>query len=141
VLVTTRILLIGATALATLAVAVTPAGGAKNLFRPCSGSFSTRGVPGGGDYGNIETKRVTCFTARFVTRAWIVGHGPAQADTDSTGKDNEKDPSTDNEDDSGIVFRDVIKGYTCAGKPAGKKVNVVCAHDGGQYAVRFDGGA
>jgi len=40
-------------------------------FKACSGSFAPDGTPGGGFYSRIKAKRITCTTARSVTRAWV----------------------------------------------------------------------
>ncbi|MCW3015677.1 MAG: hypothetical protein JWO02_2769 [Solirubrobacterales bacterium] len=40
-------------------------------FKACSGSYAPDGTPGGGFYSRIKAKRITCTTARTVTRAWV----------------------------------------------------------------------
>jgi hypothetical protein len=38
-------------------------------FKACAGSYAPDGTPGGGFYSRIKAKRITCTTAKQVTRA------------------------------------------------------------------------
>jgi hypothetical protein len=93
--------------------------GAASLYKPCSGSFDPRGKPGGGFYRKITAKRVTCDTARSVTKAWVVAH--RSGSTNPTKKS-------------------VVKGFGCTGTaPQENVLKILCVRDGGQQAVRFQG--
>jgi hypothetical protein len=52
--------------------AAAPAGAAQAAsFKACSGSFQPDGTPGGGFYGKIRARGVSCVTARKVTQTWV----------------------------------------------------------------------
>jgi hypothetical protein len=105
--------------LAAIAVAAPSTTGAASLYKPCSGSFDPQGNPGGGFYRAITAKRVTCSTARSVTKAWVVAH-----------KSGSTNPTS----------KSVVKGYTCTGSvPAANALKILCRRDGGRKAVRFVG--
>jgi hypothetical protein len=105
--------------LAAIAVAAPSTTGAASLFKPCSGSFDPQGKPGGGFYRKITAKRVTCDTARSITKAWVVAH--------KTGSTNPTKKS-------------IVKGYACTGKATSNGVlKILCAIPSGQKAVRFEG--
>jgi hypothetical protein len=105
--------------LATVAIAAPSTTGAASLYKPCSGSFDPQGNPGGGFYRKITAKRVTCSTARSVTKAWVVAH--------KTGSTNPTKKS-------------VVQGFSCTGKATSSGLlKILCVRDGGQKAVRFEG--
>jgi hypothetical protein len=87
-------------------------------FKPCSGSFQPNGTPGGGFYGKIKAKGVTCPTARTVTRAWV--KRMASGATLPTAKVT-------------------VLGYTCRGKSGNNSLDVLCSRAGGTKAVKFHG--
>ncbi len=104
---------------ATTAVAVPPTTGAATAYKPCSGSFGPQGQAGGGFYRKIAAKRVTCTTARSVTKAWVVAH-----------KDGSTLPTK----------KSIVNGYSCTGTvPAENALKILCVRDGGRKAVRFAG--
>ncbi len=114
-----RTLLTAIAVLATVAVAAPSTTGAATVFKPCSGSFGPQGQAGGGFYRKITAKRVTCATARSVTKAWVVAH-----------KSGSTNPTK----------KSVVKGYSCTGTaPAENSLKILCVRDGGQKAVRFIG--
>jgi len=89
----------------------------------CSGSFSSQGDPGGGFYRDIRAKRLTCASARKITRAWVVKHA-----------DGSVNPTT----------KSIVSGYVCTGKAVNVPdssglLRVLCARNGGRMAVRFVG--
>ena len=105
--------------LATAAFAAPSTTGAASAFKPCSGSFGPQGQAGGGFYRKITAKRVTCTTARSVTKAWVVAH-----------KDGSTNPTK----------KSIVKGYSCTGTvPTENSLRILCVRDGGQKAVRFVG--
>ena len=105
--------------LVTVAVAAPSTTGAAAVFKPCAGSFDPQGKPGGGFYRDIKAKRVTCDTARSVTKAWVVAH-----------KSGSTNPTK----------KSVVKGYSCTGTvPANNSLRILCVRDGGRKAVRFVG--
>ena len=105
--------------LATVAFAAPSTTAAATLYKPCSGSFGPQGQAGGGFYRKITAKRVTCTTARSVTRAWVVAH-----------KSGSTNPTK----------KSVIQGFTCTGTaPSENFLKILCVRDGGSKAVRFEG--
>jgi len=105
--------------LAATAAAVPSTTGAAGLFKPCSGTFGPQGQAGGGFYRTISAKRVTCTTARSVTKAWVVAH-----------KSGSTNPTR----------KSVVMGYSCTGTvPASNALKILCVRDGGRKAVRFVG--
>jgi hypothetical protein len=106
-------------ALAVIALVAPSTTGARAVYKPCSGSFGPQGQPGGGFYRKITAKRVTCNTARFVTKAWIVAH-----------KSGSMNPTR----------KIVVEGWSCGGTATSKGVlKILCVREGGQRAVRFEG--
>lgn len=106
-------------AAAIAAAALAPASGARSVYRPCSGSFGPQGQPGGGFYRAITAKRVTCDTARAVTREWVLAH--------RSGRTNP-------------TRRRVVRGFSCTGTvPARNSLRILCVREGGKRAVRFAG--
>ena len=105
--------------LAATAFAAPSTTGAAAVFKPCSGSFGPQGQAGGGFYRKITAKRVTCTTARSVTKAWVVAH---------------KDGST-------LPTKKIaVQGFSCTGTvPAENSLRILCVRDGGKKAVRFLG--
>lgn len=100
--------------------AAAPAGAAQAAsFKACSGSFQPDGTPGGGFYGRIKAKGVSCATARRVTQTWARKMaGGAQPPT----------------------ARITVLGYRCKGAAAaGGTLDVRCARDRGAKAVSFHG--
>jgi hypothetical protein len=73
---------------------VAPASAAS--FKTCAGSYAPDGTPGGGFYAQIRAKRVSCPTAKRVTRAWILKEA-----------DGSRNPTA--------AIR--IAGYSCKGRP------------------------
>lgn len=62
-------------AAALLVPALTTAGPASAAsFTACSGSYAPDGTPGGGFYGRIKAKRISCTTAKKVVRKWVAIH-------------------------------------------------------------------
>lgn len=97
-----------------------PAGAAS--FTACSGSYAPDGTPGGGFYGRIKAKRISCTTAKKVVRKWVTSH--------ADGADN---PTT----------KIKVLGYSCSGRavtsagdPDGG-LSVLCVS--GRKAVSFYG--
>lgn len=114
-----RTLLTALAIVATTAVAVPSTTGAAAAFKPCSGSFGPQGQAGGGFYRKITAKRVTCATARAVTKAWVVAH-----------KSGSTLPTK----------KSIVQGYSCTGTaPAENALKILCVRDGGRKAVRFVG--
>ncbi len=114
-----RTLLTAIAVLATTAVAAPSTTSAAGLFKPCSGSYGPQGQTGGGFYGKITAKRVTCTTARAVTKAWVVAH-----------KSGSTLPTK----------KSVVLGYSCTGTvPSENSLRILCVRDGGRKAVRFVG--
>jgi hypothetical protein len=114
-----RTLLTAVAVLATVAVALPSTTAAKSRYRPCSGSFSPQGAPGGGFYRKITAKRVTCDTARAIARAWVIAH--------RSGSTNP-------------TFKSVVEGFSCTGTaPSENVLKILCVREGGQKAVRFKG--
>jgi hypothetical protein len=105
--------------LATVTAVAAPSATSAAVFKPCSGSFDPQGNAGGGFYRGIRAKRVTCDTARSVTKAWVVAH-----------KSGSTNPTK----------KSVVKGYSCTGTvPASNALRILCVRDGGRKAVRFVG--
>lgn len=118
-LVKPRTLLTAFAILTATAVAAPSTTGAAAVFKPCSGSFGPQGQAGGGFYRKITAKRVTCDTARSVTKAWVVAH-----------KSGSTLPTK----------KSIVKGYSCTGTvPTENSLKILCVRDGGQKAVRFIG--
>jgi hypothetical protein len=59
---------------ATIMLATFTSGAAAASYKTCAGSFDPTGAAGGGFFRDIRAKRVTCRTARSVTRAWVIAH-------------------------------------------------------------------
>ena len=114
-----RTLLTAVAVLAAAAVAAPSTTGAASVYKSCSGSYGPSGQAGGGFYRKITAKRVTCATARSVTKAWVVAH--RSGSTLPTKKS-------------------VVMGYGCTGTvPAENALKILCVRDGGRKAVRFSG--
>jgi hypothetical protein len=114
-------------ALAALAcglVFVPAAPAAGTAYKSCSGGYNNDGTPGT-FYRKIRAKRVTCSTARSVTKAWIV-----------------YEAKTDGANPTATVK---INGYSCKGSAVSAPgdpnggLEVRCVRDGGRKAVRFYG--
>lgn len=104
---------------ASISLAAVPAAGAAATYKRCLGTFGPQGQAGGGFYRSIAAKRVTCDTARSVTKAWVVAH-----------KSGSTNPTK----------KSVVKGFSCTGTaPAENVLKVLCVRDGGKKAVRFQG--
>jgi len=93
-------------------------GAATAPFKRCSGSFDPQGKAGGGFYRDIRAERVTCTTARSVTKAWVVAH--------ASGSTNP-------------MKKSIVKGYSCTGTGANNVLRIICVRDNGRRAVRFVG--
>jgi hypothetical protein len=114
-----RTLLTAFAVLATTAVAAPSTTGAASVYKSCSGSYGPQGQAGGGFYRKIAAKRVTCTTARSVTKAWVVAH-----------KSGATLPTK----------KSVVQGFSCTGTvPAENSLKILCVRDGGRKAVRFVG--
>src|SRR5204863_10009401 len=119
VVVKPRTLLTAFAVLAATAAAAPSTTGAAAVFKPCSGSFGPQGQAGGGFYRKITAKRVTCPTARAVTKAWVLAH-----------KSGSTLPTK----------KSIVLGYSCTGTvPAENSLKILCVRDGGRKAVRFVG--
>ena len=83
-----------------------------------TGSFQPNGTPGGGFYGRIRAKGITCDTARKVTQAWV-----------RKMASGERRPTA----------RVTVLNYSCKGTASGGALDVLCSRAGGTKAVKFHG--
>ncbi len=88
------------------------------VFKSCTGSFQPNGTPGGGFYGRIRAKGITCYTARKVTQARV-----------RKMASGERQPTA----------RVTVLTYSCKGTASGGALDVLCSRAGGTKAVKFHG--
>jgi hypothetical protein len=112
------------TTIAALALGTGSAAAAPQ-YVSCSGGYNPDGTPGS-FYRMIKAKRVSCATARSVTKAWVV-----------------HESQTDGANPTGKV---TIKGFACRGRATGGGgddpdggLAVTCKRSGGKKVVRFYG--